>query len=47
MREIELLTETSTQIRISEEPKAPRSPFERGARDNYRNSAIWQVFPAQ
>jgi len=47
MRESRLLTETSTQIRISARPKAPHPPFRRGARNNYRNSRFWQVFLLQ
>jgi hypothetical protein len=47
MREIRLLTETSTQIHISAWPKAHPLPFQRGAKNNYRNSVFWQVFPSQ
>jgi membrane protein len=36
MREIRLLTETSTQIRVSVDPKAPPQPNQRGANDNYK-----------
>jgi hypothetical protein len=47
MREIRLLTETSTQIRISALPKASRSALLVGARNNYRKSLFLQVFMSQ
>jgi hypothetical protein len=47
MREIQLLTETSTQIRVSVRPKAPHLPNKWGAEDDCRNSAFWQVFSSQ
>lgn len=47
MREVRLLTETSTQIHISAWPKTHPLPFQRGAKNNYRNSEFWQVFPSQ
>ena len=47
MREIQLLTETSTQIRVSVRPKAHPSPNRRQADDNCRNSRFWQVFLSQ
>src|SRR6516162_7963710 len=47
MREIQLLTETSTQIRVSVPPKARPSPNRSRADDNCRNSRFWQVFLSQ
>src|ERR1700722_551194 len=47
MREIRLLTETSTQIRVSVDPKAPPQPNQGEQTIITRNSAFWQVFLAQ
>jgi hypothetical protein len=47
MREIRLLTKTSTQIRIPACAESSDPPFHRGARNNYRKLMFWQVFLSQ